>query len=95
MVYTRKLTPDQHRDLRKRAQSGVKLRRLAVEFGLGNASSAFKYKHTVPIGGDWPQVQVGTIMEGDQHANSLDMQGAQSHIQSNNDPIDTSDSIQS
>lgn len=44
MAYKRKLTSEQHRELKEQASKGVKLRRLAKDFGLANASSAFKYK---------------------------------------------------
>ena len=48
MSYTRKLTPEQHTELRRRAAQGVKLKRLARDFGLAGPSSAFKYKWTLP-----------------------------------------------
>lgn len=96
MVFTKMLTPDQHRDLRKLAATGVKLKRLAATFGLGNPSTAFKYKYTIPDGGDWPPNQNQSTKEGDisNDSNSLDMQGAPSHIPSHNDPVNTSDPIQ-
>lgn len=74
MTYIRKLTPEQHTALIEMSKRGVKLKRLAREFGLGSPSSAWRYKWSKPL----------PLTSEAQHENNSNMQTESESIDSRN-----------
>jgi len=56
------LTSDEHRDLRRLASTGVKLKRLASIYNI-SISTAFNYKYNMPEGGDWTDEQTSNHLQ--------------------------------